>query len=194
MEMSVNPVESVEKPKIPTQKIVLAIGIGSIVMLFAGLTSGYIVRQAEGRWTHFDIPSVFYLSTAIILLSSVTHHLALMAVKKNKLQETKNMLLLTLGLGLAFVFTQFMGWNELVKSGVHFVDRSTPSGSFFFVITGLHLAHLFFGILALIITSAKSIRERYSASNYLGISLSAIYWHFLDGLWIYLFVFLAIYR
>jgi cytochrome c oxidase subunit 3 len=194
MEMSANPIETTVKPRIATQKIVLGLGIASIIMLFAGLTSGYIVRQAEGRWAHFEIPVVFYVSTAIILLSSVTHHLAVLAVKKNKLQETKNMLILTLGLGLAFVFTQFMGWNELVKNGVHFVDRTTPSGSFFFVITGLHLAHIFFGILGLIITSAKSIRERYSADNYLGISLSAIYWHFLDGLWIYLFVFLAVYR
>lgn len=192
--MTANQMESADKPKIATQKIVLGIGIASIVMLFAGLTSGYIVRQAEGRWATFDLPLAFYASTAIILLSSVTHHMAILAVKKNRLQEVKRMLMLTLGLGLAFVFTQFLGWNELVKNGVYFVDKTTPSGSFFYVITGLHLAHLFFGILALIVTSAKSIRERYNSDNYLGISLSAIYWHFLDALWIYLFVFLAVYR
>ncbi|MFN8155196.1 MAG: cytochrome c oxidase subunit 3 [Bacteroidia bacterium] len=192
--MTAQPDAADVKPKIATQKIILGIGIASIVMLFAGLTSGYIVRQAEGRWASFELPMAFYASSVIILLSSVTHHMAVMAVKKNRLQEVKRMLILTLGLGLGFVFTQFLGWNELVKNGVYFVDKTTPSGSFFFVITGLHLAHLFFGILALIVTSAKSIRERYNSENYLGISLSAIYWHFLDALWIYLFVFLAVYR
>lgn len=185
--------ESADSPKIPTQKILLWIGIASIVMLFAGLTSGYIVRQAEGNWKYFEIPSVFYISSAIILLSSLTMHLALRAAKKDQLQDVKRFIIITLGLGLAFVFTQFMGWNELVKNGVYFADKTTPSGSFFFVLSGLHLAHLAFGLLGLIVTGAKSIGEKYNSGNYLGISMCAIYWHFLDGLWIYLFVFLAIY-
>ncbi len=183
-----------EKPKIATEKVLLAIGIGSIVMLFAGLTSGYIVRQAEGNWRFFELPSVFYVSSIIILLSSFTMQMAIRAVKKDDLSQVKTFLLFTLGLGLAFVFSQFLGWNELVKNDVYFADKLTPSGSFFYVITGLHLAHLAFGLLGLIITGSKSIRERYSSKNYLGISLCAIYWHFLGGLWIYLFVFLAIYR
>ena len=183
-----------EKPKIATEKVLLAIGIGSIVMLFAGLTSGYIVRQAEGNWRFFELPSVFYVSSIIILLSSFTMQMAIRAVKKDDLSQVKTFLLFTLGLGLAFVFSQFLGWNELVKNDVYFADKLTPSGSFFYVITGLHLAHLAFGLLGLIITGSKSIRERYSSKNYLGISLCAIYWHFLGGRWIYLFVFLAIYR
>ncbi|MBK7681262.1 MAG: cytochrome c oxidase subunit 3 [Bacteroidia bacterium] len=183
-----------EKPKIATEKVLLAIGIGSIVMLFAGLTSGYIVRQAEGNWKFFEVPSVFYISTIIILISSFTMQMAIRAVKKDDLAQVKTFLLITLGLGLAFVFSQFLGWNELVKNDVYFADKLTPSGSFFYVITGLHLAHLAFGLLGLIITGSKSIRERYNSQNYLGISLCAIYWHFLGGLWIYLFVFLAIYR
>ena len=181
-----------EKPKIATEKVLLAIGIGSIVMLFAGLTSGYIVRQAEGNWKFFELPSVFYVSSIIILISSFTMQMAIRAVKKDDLAQVKTFLLITLGLGLAFVFSQFLGWNELVKNDVYFADKLTPSGSFFYVITGLHLAHLAFGLLGLIITGSKSIRERYSSQNYLGISLCAIYWHFLGGLWIYLFVFLAL--
>lgn len=193
MEMTIEN-QSQEKPKIATEKVLLAIGIGSIVMLFAGLTSGYIVRQAEGNWKFFELPSVFYISSIIILISSLTMQLAVRAVKKDELAQLKSFILITLGLGLAFVFTQFLGWNELVKNNVYFSDKLTPSGSFFYVITGLHLAHLAFGLLGLIITGSKSIRERYSSKNYLGISLCAIYWHFLGGLWIYLFVFLAIYR
>jgi cytochrome c oxidase subunit III len=183
-----------EKSKIATEKVLLAIGIGSIVMLFAGLTSGYIVRQAEGNWKFFELPSVFYISSIIILISSFTMQMAVRAVKRDELAQVKTFLLITLGLGLAFVFTQFLGWNELVKNDVYFADKLTPSGSFFYVITGLHLAHLAFGLLGLVITGSKSIRERYNSKNYLGISLCAIYWHFLGGLWIYLFVFLAIYR
>ena len=136
-----------EKPKIATEKVLLAIGIGSIVMLFAGLTSGYIVRQAEGNWKFFELPSVFYVSSIIILISSFTMQMAIRAVKKDDLSQVKTFLLITLGLGLAFVFSQFLGWNELVKNDVYFADKLTPSGSFFYVITGLHLAHLAFGLL-----------------------------------------------
>lgn len=177
-----------------TAKIVLWVGMASVVMLFAGLTSGYIVRMAEGNWKIFSIPSEFYFSTAFILLSSVTMHLAQRAVKQDQLAAVKRWLIITLGLGLAFVFCQFLGYNALVQQGVFFVDKTTPSGSFFYAITGLHLAHVAFGILALLVTAGKSILEKYTSSNYLGISLCAIYWHFLDGLWIYLFVFLANFR
>lgn len=194
MEMAMENGSADVKPRIPSAKIVLWIGLASIVMLFAGLTSGYIVRQAEGNWKFFEVPMAFYVSTGIILLSSITMHLGVMAVKKDRLQEVKRMLVLTLLLGAAFVFAQFLGWMALIREGVYFVDKTTPSGSFFYVITGLHLAHLAFGLLGLIVTSVKAIRERYSSENYLGISLCATYWHFLDGLWIYLFVFLAIFR
>lgn len=177
-----------------SRRILLWIAIASIVMLFAGLTSGYIVRQAEGNWRVFELPVVFTVSTAIILVSSLTMHLSVRAAKANDLQGIKTYLLVTLGLGFAFVFAQFLGWNELVKSGVFFVDKTTPSGSFFYVLSGLHLAHLAFGLLGLVVTSARAIRERYHSSDYEGLSLCATYWHFLDGLWMYLFVFLAVYR
>ena len=168
--------------------------MASIVMLFAGLTSGYIVRMAEGNWRIFQVPMEFYVSTAIILLSSLTMQLAMIAVKKDNLPAVKRWLIVTLGLGLAFTYCQFLGYNTLTREGIFFVDKTTPSGSFFYAITGLHLAHVAGGILALLFTAGKSILGRYNSSNYLGMSLCSIYWHFLDGLWIYLFVFLAIYR
>jgi cytochrome c oxidase subunit 3 len=183
-----------EERKPATQKIVLWVGMASIVMLFAGLTSGYIVRMAEGNWKEFSIPVEFYISTAFILLSSLTMQLAMSAVKKDNLPAVKRWLMVTLGLGLAFTFSQVLGYNALTQDGVFFVDKTTPSGSFFYAITGLHLAHVAFGILALMFTTGKSILEKYNSGNYLGISLCAIYWHFLDGLWIYLFVFLANFR
>jgi cytochrome c oxidase subunit 3 len=163
-------------------------------MLFAGLTSGYIVRQGEGNWKHFELPAAFMISSVIILLSSLSMHAAVLSAKKDDYQGVRRYLLITLGLGFAFVFSQFLGWNNLVSQGVYFVDKSSPSGSFFYVISGLHLAHLAFGLLGLMVTSFMAMRDRYHSGNLEGLKVCATYWHFLDGLWMYLFVFLAVYR
>ena len=179
--------------KIPTLKIVLWVAMASMTMLFAGLTSGYVVRQAEGNWLQFEIPTAFYYSTAILVLSSLTMFLALRAAKKDEQQSLKTWLIVTLGLGFAFIFSQFLGYGQLVKEGVFFTGGNI-AGSFFYVITGLHVAHLVGGILALIITTGKSILQKYNSQNLLGIQLCATYWHFLGGLWIYLFIFLVINR
>ncbi|HOS48082.1 MAG TPA: cytochrome c oxidase subunit 3 [Bacteroidia bacterium] len=192
MEMTAeNAIENV-KPRVPTEKILLWVAIASIVMLFAGLTSGYVVRQAEGNWLVFEIPTMFYISTVAIILSSITMQMSIAAIRKDNKVMAKNLIIITLGLGLAFVFCQFMGWSALVDNNIHFVG--TPSESFFYALTGLHLAHLAFGLIGLMVTAGKSILQKYSSKNYLGISLCAIYWHFLGGLWLYLFVFLAIFR
>jgi len=181
--------------KYKTFKALLWVGIGSIVMLFAALTSAYIVRQAEGRWLHFELPQVFWFSTAIILASSITLNWAVYAVKKDKLKIAKSMLFLTLALGLAFVFSQFAAWKTLVAENVFFTGKgSNASGSYLYVLSGLHLAHLFGGIIALIITFVNTVREKYNSKNLLGIQLCGIYWHFLDILWIYLFFFLLFIR
>jgi cytochrome c oxidase subunit 3 len=192
MELTATATPETEGKGIPTKKVLLWIGIASIVMLFAALTSGYIVRQAEGNWVVFDLPTPFYVSTVIIFLSSITLHMAIRAVKKDQLKAVKINLIITLALGLAFIFTQFLGWSALVKQGVYFVGN--PSGSFLYAISGIHIAHLLGGIISLMVVSGKSLMGRYNSKNYLGMSLCATYWHFLDGLWIYLFVFLAIFR
>jgi cytochrome c oxidase subunit 3 len=174
MEAAINP-ENAGPSKIASGKILLWIAIASIVMLFAGLTSGFIVRKEEGNWLNYEFPAAFYVSTVLMLLSSITMHLAVLSAKKNKLANLKRYIIATLALGITFVFSQFIGWSNLVSQGVYFVGN--PAGSFMYVLTGLHMAHLL---------------EKYSSTNYLGVSLCAIYWHFLDGLWIYLFVFLAL--
>ncbi|NNF01326.1 MAG: hypothetical protein HKN22_01440 [Bacteroidia bacterium] len=171
-------------------KVLLWVSMVSMSMLFAGLTSAYVVRQAEGNWDAFNIPMAFLISTIIIVASSGTLHWALKAIRKDDLKTTKTFLIITLGLGFAFVFSQFLGWSELVENGVYFVNKKTPSGSFFYVLTGLHLAHIVGGLLYLMIISAKSILNKYNSSNYLGIQLCSIYWHFLDVLWLYLYAFL----
>lgn len=177
---------------IATQKILLWIAMGSMIMLFAGLTSAYIVRQGEGNWTRFDLPQAFYFSTVIIILSSFSIQWALVNARRNNSVQLLTGMVITLGLGLVFSFLQFLGWSEMVQEKIFFVGN--PSGSFLYVITGLHLAHLAGGIIYLLVIITNSIRNKYHSGNYLPVQLCCIYWHFLDILWIYLFVFLLMIR
>ncbi|NCG29272.1 MAG: hypothetical protein GWP27_02250 [Bacteroidetes bacterium] len=178
-----------------TAKPMLWVGIVSMIMLFAGLTSAYIVRQAEGNWLYFDIPEPFYTSTIIIVISSLTIILAKWAIKRDNQMLSNSALLVTLLLGLVFAYSQFQGWVELVEMGVFFAGReANAAGSFLYVLTGWHMAHLGGGILALIFTSIKGLLGKYSAENHIGIDVAATYWHFLDILWIYLLLFLVFIR
>ena len=176
-------------------KPLLYIGIVSIVMLFAGLTSAYVVRADNGQWLVFELPSIAIISTGIIVTSSLTLLLAQLAIKKNNFSLTSLALALTLALGIAFFFTQIEAWRELTAKGIYFVGaKSSASGSFLYLIALLHLAHMSGGIIALVVSLTKSLLKKYSSSDYLGIELTAIYWHFLDLLWVYLFLFLYFYR
>jgi cytochrome c oxidase subunit 3 len=162
----------------------------SIVMLFIGFTSGYIVRQAEGNWLEFDLPDAFYLSTAVIILSSLTIHKSLQAARKNQFDAVKRFLAITLMLGLAFAFLQFEGWKQMTAMGVFFTgENSNAAGSFVYVITLVHLLHLLGGLISLLVMYLRAKKECYTSDNSLGLELGVIFWHFLDGLWIYLFLF-----
>ncbi|HMR47205.1 MAG TPA: cytochrome c oxidase subunit 3 [Bacteroidia bacterium] len=174
---------------IPTAKILLWIAMASMVMLFAGLTSAYIVRKNEGNWIEFSLPKMFTISTITIIISSFIIQYAVYAIKKNLLNQVKIAVVTTLVLGIVFVFMQFYAWTVMVKNGIHFVGN--PSGSFIYVLSGMHILHLAGGIISMIVISVKSILEKYSPKNYLGLQLGAIFWHFLDILWVYLFVFVT---
>jgi len=172
-------------------KPLLWVGIVSIVMLFAGLTSAYVVRADNGNWLIFNLPDIFFISTAIIITSSITLYLALRMAKKNNQTGMILGLLATFTLGIAFTFTQFEGWKELTAKGIVVAGKySNASGSFLYVLTGLHLAHLAGGLISLLVTLVKGLRRKYNAENTLGLELCSIYWHFLDILWVYLFLFL----
>ncbi len=176
-------------------KPLMYIGIVSIVMLFAGLTSAYVVRAYNGNWLVFHLPSISIVSTAIIILSSLTMLMAQRAIKKDNLKATQFGLFLTLALGIAFFFTQIAGWQELTEQGIYFVGKyANASGSFLYLIAAVHLAHMLGGLIALSVSLTKALLKKYSSSDYLGIELTAIYWHFLDLLWVYLFLFLYNYR
>jgi len=172
-------------------KPLLWVGILSIVMLFAGLTSAYVVRADNGNWLIFDLPNAFYLSTAVIITSSITLFFALQMAKKSNNKGTIVGLLATFILGLTFAYLQYVGWGELYSKNIVFAGKTAnASGSFLYLITFLHLLHLFAGLIALLVTFKNSIKGKYNATNTLGLELCSIYWHFLDILWVYLFLFL----
>lgn len=177
--------------RIRTRKMMLWIGIASIVMLFAAITSAIILRKAEGNWLQFYIPSIFYFSTAVIIISSISMILALNAAKKDNQQGIIIWLWITLFLGLVFSYMQYKGWGELTRGGIFFAgSESNPAGSFFYVLTGLHVLHLLGGIINLLIVIFKAQKGKYNSTEYLGIQLVGTYWHFLDILWVYLLLFL----
>lgn len=176
-------------------KPLLWIGIVSIVMLFAGLTSAYVVRADNGNWLVFQLPPIAIVSTAVIICSSLTMFIAQLSIKRDKQGLASLFLFITFVLGLVFTYTQYAGWKELTVQGIYFLGKySNASGSFLYLIAVMHLLHLFGGLIALLITLTKSLRKRYNSQDHLGIELSAIYWHFLDALWIYLFLFLYFFR
>lgn len=176
-------------------KPLLWIGIVSIVMLFAGLTSAYVVRADNGNWLVFQLPPISIISTAVIIASSLTMFIAQLSIKRDKQAIASIFLFITFVLGIVFTYTQYAGWKELTAQGIYFLGKySNASGSFLYLIAVMHLLHLFGGLIALLITLTKSLRKRYNSQDYLGIELAAIYWHFLDALWIYLFLFLYFFR
>jgi len=175
-----------------TAKPLLWLGIVSIIMLFAGLTSAYVVSKGTANdaiWFNFNFPNFFWISSAVILLSSVTMNMAIQAAKKDDQKGIRNGLLLTLFLGLAFCLTQWFGWKELVAQKIFLVEQINNAGKYLYFISGLHLLHLFGGLLSVSVTIKNASKLRYSSANYIGLQLTALYWHFLDILWIYLCLF-----
>ena len=170
-------------------KQLLWAGMASIGMFFAGLTSAYIVRKAEGNWIEFILPDWFLYSTIIIILSSGLLILAKKRVQKDIMPL--KLILAVLFLGLLFSFFQFNGWNTLVDQGIYLTGKgSNVAGSFLYVLTLAHLVHLFGGLVALLVTSINTAKGKYTSENHFGLELTSTYWHFLGLLWIYLFLFL----
>lgn len=190
-------VEEAKKPLgMHPKKFAMWLFIVTVSMLFAALTSAYIVRQGEGNWLLFELPSLFYVNTGIILISSVTMHWAYLAAKKDNLEAVKLAVILTTLLGIAFLVGQFMAWGQLVESNVYFVNNqaSAVSGSFVYVLSGLHGLHIVGGVVFLLIVMVSAFKFRVHSKNLTQIEMCTTYWHFLDGLWLYLLVFLMLNR
>jgi len=178
-----------------TRKFLLWLGLISIGMMFAGLTSGYIVRRETGTWLRFDLPFSFWISTAFILMSSITMNWSVQLIRKNDLKMLPNAVLTTFLLGIGFGVCQFISWHTLISKNIYLTGTgSSASGSYLYIISALHLCHIVGGLIALGVVFFRSVRKSYTSGNYLGIKLCATYWHFLDALWVYLFLFMLIMR
>lgn len=183
--------EGAEQPiAMHPKKFALWLFIVSVVMIFAALTSAFIVRQGEGNWLEYDLPQILWVTSGIIILSSITMHWAYISAKKDQLSQLKLALGLTTVLGLAFLVGQWFSWEALVERDVYFVGN--PAGSFLYVFTGLHAVHLISGVIFLIIVLISSFRYRIHSQKMNVMEMCVTYWHFLGGLWIYLFMFLLL--
>ena len=180
------------RSKIHPQKFALGVACASMVMMFAGFTSAFVVRQAAGNWLEFNIPTVFFWNTALIIASSFVLHASYSAFKKGQFSRYKTLLVIGSVMGIAFVVLQYIGWQQLSANGVELIGN--PSGSFFYVITGVHAAHVLGGVCALLVAlvHAFSLRNFVTPQRKHRLDLTVTYWHFVDGLWLYLIIFLLL--
>lgn len=177
-------------------KLLLLFGMISMTMMFAGLTSAFIVSSKRADWAKdFHMPSAFFISLLTIMGCSVTFHFAKKAIQKDNRQATTGFLLATLGLAIAFVFFQFQGFDQMVADGNYLTGpQSNITATFLYLVVLAHLAHLAGGIISLLIIIYNHFKQKYNSGQFLGIELGAMYWHFLDFLWIYLFLFLYFFK
>jgi len=187
-------IEMRNRSKIHPLKFALWISLASISMMFAGFLSAYIVRQAAGNWFEFQLPLHFTISTIIMLISSLTLHTSLLNFKKSKEFNYKFLLGLTFILGLAFVILQYFGWLSLQTIGVDL--KGNPSGAFVYVISGVHVAHVLGGLAILVVAlmHAFGLPFKVTPRRINRLDLTTQYWHYVDLLWVVLFLFLTFYR
>ena len=179
--------EGDQRNKIHPHKFTLWVAIGSIIMMFAGLTSAYIVKSGQAGWQEVNTPSVFWFSTAVLILSSITMQSSLRAFKQRTMYQFRTLLLLTLILGIVFVVLQWTGFRHLWNHGVRF--EGSGAGQFLYIIFGLHALHVIGGIIALIILTIQQYFGKTRRYNITPMEVMTTYWHFVDVLWLYLFIF-----
>jgi cytochrome c oxidase subunit 3 len=183
-------VMEVQRKKIHPHKFTLWVAIGSMIMMFAGLTSAYIVKRSQANWVMVEIPWMFWLSTATILLSSLTMHLALKSFKERRMQAYRRFMVLTAILGIGFLGLQVAGFQAYRSMDIRLVGAgSNASHSFLLAIAGMHGLHVLGGVIALTFMAVKAISSRKRSYDSVPVEVVATYWHFVDILWIYLILF-----
>lgn len=183
-------VQTQQPNRIHPHKFTLWVGMGSIVMMFAGLTSAYVVKKNQSSWLEFDLPQIFRYSTAVILLSSVTIQLAIKAFKAGAISRYRTLITVTALLGVLFMGMQWAGFMNLEARDIALTGpKSNSAASFLFVITSFHLVHVLGGVIALLVIFLRAYSAKLKNSSSMPIELAATYWHFVDVLWIYLFIF-----
>jgi cytochrome c oxidase subunit 3 len=175
------------------------VGLASILMLFVSLTSAYIVRQrppeigdSPNDWTWIEMPAVLWLSTAVLLMSSGTLEWARRLLKRNDYRRFNIWITLTTLLGMVFLVSQVLAWQQLREQGTY--SSASPHGWFFYLLTGLHAAHLAGGVVALLYVTIAALRLRIGLKRRAAVDVTATYWHFMDGLWLYLFLLLFFWK
>jgi cytochrome c oxidase subunit 3 len=181
-----------QRKKIHPHKFTLWVGIGSILMMFAGLTSAYIVKRNQPKWVTFDLPAAFWYSTAVIVLSSITLFLAGRAFREREMAKYRGLMTATIILGVLFIVLQAIGFTQLWKIGITL--QKNVSFSFLYVIVGLHAAHVLGGVIALLFLFVKAFSAKTRIYNTVPVEVTSTYWHFVDVLWIYLLFFLLMIR
>ena len=176
-----------QNKKIHPHKFILWVAIGAIIMMFAGLTSAYIVKREQPGWTSYTTPLAFYYSTAVILISSLTIFLAGKSFTERRMIRYKKLLAATLILGLVFILLQWLGFRHLWATGTTF--HGSGAGQFMYIIAGLHALHVFGGVIALFVLWLRARNTRIRSYNMVPVDVVSTYWHFVDLLWIYLFIF-----
>ncbi len=177
------------------------LGIASSLLLFTMLLVTYVVRRTGSGWTDEKLPLVFLISTVVIMLSSLTLRNATRSFLHERFESYRTNLATTLGLGILFMVLQSWGWRQMILDGVAMKDN--PSSAFVYIISGIHLLHILIGVIFLGIVFAEALRRRlyvdsfvYSVNppNRLKLKLITLYWHFVDILWIGLFLFLVVHH
>jgi cytochrome c oxidase subunit 3 len=182
-----------QRKKLHPHKFSLWVAMASILMMFAGFTSAYIVKRNDSNWLEFKLPPVFNFSTAVILLSSLTIYLATRSFKARNMGRYRILITVTAALGILFVILQAMGFRYLQEHGVKLIGSgSNPSASFLGVITGVHMLHVIGGVIVLIVMFLRAFNSRRKNYSSVPIEVASTYWHFVDAIWIYLFIFFNI--
>lgn len=174
------------------KKMMLWFGIVSLIMGFAGWTSAYIVSSKREDWvSDLELPSAFFISTVIIILSSIAYFSAKKAVSKDNQKMGTILLLITLALGITFISLQFVGFSQMLESGYYFTGpTSNIKMSYVFLLAAVHIAHVVAGLITLLVVLVQQLRNKYTPENMLGMELGATFWHFLDFIWVYLILFM----
>lgn len=176
-----------QNKRIHPHKFTLWVGIAAIIMMFAGLTSAYLVKRDQPGWISFEVPLAFWYSTATILVSSGTIYFALKSFRGRRMLNYKRLVGATALLGLLFMFLQYLGFRQLWQNG--FVMRGAGAAQFLYIIAGLHVLHVLGGVVALIVLYFRARNRKIRSYNVVPVEVVATYWHFVDALWIYLLIF-----
>lgn len=179
-----------QKERIHPHKFTMWVAIGSILMMFAGLTSAYIVKRNQANWTSFEIPVLFWISTAAIILSSLSIIAATKAFKQRDIGRYRNLMMITMVLGVLFIVLQVIGFKQLWDIGLTL--QKNVAYSFLYVIVGLHGLHVIGGVVALIVMALKAFSNKTRVYSAVPLEVMGTYWHFVDVLWIYLLIFLVL--